>query len=550
MRRLPQNLSQQQESSSSSRCKHCGLTSDREAVVISSPIPTLLRTNRVPSNEELEKAGQSVTDAQSALARLDGEISRIKTLLDGLERERLSVFLHVGAHQVHLHSPIRKLVPEVLSEVFLQCLPEKPILRLSQHDAPLLLAAVCRSWRNIAITTPRLWASLSIVAIDESLGSWEAKLPITREWLARSGACPLSIIISSMAMSGDLEPMIRGLAAYSHRLTHLDTDISQPLLEAMGKVKPVMDNLKSLSITRGDYHDLHARSLDAFARAVQLRHLKMAKLSPSILQLSWEKLTSFEATGVTTHEVVQMLQWSPCLHYCNVEISPHAQPFQTHQPSTPFLHKCLHTLHILSEKGALPGEVLNGLTLPSLKDIDLHFQDIAACDPESFVRLVLRSSTRLSKMFLNGIVFDGETLALCLALIPDVLDLQLWSNHVCEIGDFILPFDSNRIKSYLVPKTRNLRIAMGVSENFNMPALVKMVQSRYHRRPDATDKTGYLRQIWIHFWGGDEPWFAECFEELRGEYRDGLDTHVKIGQYLLRFDDPVCSCFFCFDLVS
>ncbi|KAJ6561761.1 hypothetical protein B0H19DRAFT_87398 [Mycena capillaripes] len=64
--------------------------------------------------------------------------------------------------------------------VFPVCLPADRNANMSSAEAPLLLWHVCRSWRNVALSTPRLWASLHIIAkttrkllqINETADAW------------------------------------------------------------------------------------------------------------------------------------------------------------------------------------------------------------------------------------------------------------------------------------------------------------------------------------------------------------------------------------------
>ncbi|KAJ7024842.1 hypothetical protein C8F04DRAFT_901392, partial [Mycena alexandri] len=51
--------------------------------------------------------------------------------------------------------PIPTLPVEVTTEVFFRCLPENPVL--SGKLAPMLLGRICRQWRDVACSTPRLW---------------------------------------------------------------------------------------------------------------------------------------------------------------------------------------------------------------------------------------------------------------------------------------------------------------------------------------------------------------------------------------------------------
>lgn len=102
---------------------------------------------------------------------------------------------------------------ELLAYVFTLCLPAEEYLTPSTQHAPLLLAAVCKPWRTLALGTPQLWTSLSI-CIDRhvSTESNMAVLPdIVHSWLARSAMCPLSLEISNESGRWDQS----GLDAFS-----------------------------------------------------------------------------------------------------------------------------------------------------------------------------------------------------------------------------------------------------------------------------------------------------------------------------------------------
>ncbi|KAF8217121.1 hypothetical protein K438DRAFT_1748230 [Mycena galopus ATCC 62051] len=82
--------------------------------------------------------------------------------------------------------PILAIPVELTSEIFLYCLPAvdaQPSTKL----APLLLGQICRMWRDIAYTNPRLWAALKI-------SSWgrDGFQRLMQDWLRRVGSLPLS----------------------------------------------------------------------------------------------------------------------------------------------------------------------------------------------------------------------------------------------------------------------------------------------------------------------------------------------------------------------
>ncbi|KAF8871500.1 hypothetical protein BD779DRAFT_460068 [Infundibulicybe gibba] len=55
---------------------------------------------------------------------------------------------------------ILDLPPEILREIFLHCIPPGEWGSFSAYDAPWLLLKVCRSWRGVAFSTPKLWSVL------------------------------------------------------------------------------------------------------------------------------------------------------------------------------------------------------------------------------------------------------------------------------------------------------------------------------------------------------------------------------------------------------
>ncbi|KAJ7604835.1 hypothetical protein DFH06DRAFT_1068165 [Mycena polygramma] len=102
----------------------------------------------------------------------------IATLSD--ERKRLQTISDAIVY------PVLSLPPEITSLVFTYCLPESTSLpQPSPLKAPLLLAQICRQWRDIAIATPELWQSIGLID-TRSVGVFET-------WLARSGNHPLDL---------------------------------------------------------------------------------------------------------------------------------------------------------------------------------------------------------------------------------------------------------------------------------------------------------------------------------------------------------------------
>ena len=73
--------------------------------------------------------------------------------------------------------PVRRVPVDILSMVFLECLPDRDNTQLvpSARTAPLLVSAICSDWREIAISTPHLWNSI-FLSFDDMAHSNDVSL--------------------------------------------------------------------------------------------------------------------------------------------------------------------------------------------------------------------------------------------------------------------------------------------------------------------------------------------------------------------------------------
>ncbi|KAL1720169.1 hypothetical protein EV715DRAFT_272052 [Schizophyllum commune] len=111
-------------------------------------------------------------------------------IIDMLQRKREELARHY-ADTIWLCSPLRRLVPDVLREIF----------TYDHHSSAIRLAHVCRHWRAVAFSQPSLWSSIKL----EHAGIYEAKSDsikaAIRFHLARSGDAPLTIAIILKSVS-------------------------------------------------------------------------------------------------------------------------------------------------------------------------------------------------------------------------------------------------------------------------------------------------------------------------------------------------------------
>ncbi|KAF8910610.1 hypothetical protein CPB84DRAFT_1231141 [Gymnopilus junonius] len=129
------------------------------------------------------------------IKKLESGPSQLKRLHASQEESRNSIRILNSAL-----APIRRLPPEVLTEIFRLCLPKEKFIRPSASHAPLLLTQVCSAWRTICISSATLWSSLEIgkpfdigrAATGFDPNKKDNITALVNMWFSRAGNCPLS----------------------------------------------------------------------------------------------------------------------------------------------------------------------------------------------------------------------------------------------------------------------------------------------------------------------------------------------------------------------
>ncbi|KAJ7823957.1 hypothetical protein B0H14DRAFT_3729492 [Mycena olivaceomarginata] len=142
-----------------------------------------LSTNYIPSDEEIDFIRIELVSHTQELVRIDERIRELSA-----QRDKIQAY--IDSHMALISHP-RRLPVEILREIFIACLPANRNAVMSAREAPLLLGRICSAWRTIALSTPRLWASLH-APLDYILEKEPRKLAVI-EWLQRSGAVPISL---------------------------------------------------------------------------------------------------------------------------------------------------------------------------------------------------------------------------------------------------------------------------------------------------------------------------------------------------------------------
>ncbi|KAH6912718.1 hypothetical protein BKA70DRAFT_1264747 [Coprinopsis sp. MPI-PUGE-AT-0042] len=192
------------------------------------PFEDRLGTNYVPSEDDVATIQELIKVAEPQIVSLDAEIEALK--------QKRAVFASFVTNHRALISPIRRMPPDILRNVFSYCLARKtPGKIMKVTEAPLLLAQICSNWRDLVINTPTLWSTIHIdipipsqsrspfnilpygmVDVEERgidveaegasealsasfADEWRRKMKslanLTSVWLSRAETCPLTIFL-------------------------------------------------------------------------------------------------------------------------------------------------------------------------------------------------------------------------------------------------------------------------------------------------------------------------------------------------------------------
>ncbi|KAG1748696.1 hypothetical protein EDB19DRAFT_1683168 [Suillus lakei] len=392
-----------------------------------------LNTN-YPAIELKDRAviGAIITERQQELDAVLHEISGLETVMDGINnlrrqlvKKKDKITQSMNSHK-RLISTLWRLPTEVLSSIFIYCLPEDKYLPPASGQAPMLLTRICRRWRDVAVDMPSLWCRLSVDVHD---GYWQRAAFGCNSWLKRSQQRPLSLALTCVAC--DTVEQRSLLQPYMNQISSLNIHFPYSYY---ADVPFMLTNLLTLQ-------DLTIRVSDPQPRLVQwmsrlpptLRSVKIMGLFDiellSSLNPVWFHLTDVHMTILRINEVLLLLRLCPNLSSLTTRVAPNRG-----QALVSFTHTKLQSLRI-ADNGVFTrplSDMFNALSLPDLRVFEAS--NVLPWPHEAFKTLLARSNCPLETLSFGGdVTMTDEQRAEYVALIPSVevvVDPRVPSWHV------------------------------------------------------------------------------------------------------------------------
>ncbi|KAJ7155805.1 hypothetical protein C8R46DRAFT_434030 [Mycena filopes] len=259
---------------------------------------TLMNSNETPLDSDIPliKAMGSYLDVR--MLALDEEIAPLRRRLEQLVDERQAL-VHLRSQNSAIISPLRRIPPEILAEIFTWTLPAvwTERHRFKSDDSPWLLTHVSRGWRTTAISTSSLW-SLVVIDYPPKLNlAGLYPLPMLEAHIGR--AQKLNIHFYGQE-ARDLVPQIdvfMYLASHSSRWEELSLGVTSALVPLLDSLQDRLPSLRRLNIQWSEAaSQANVDSIDCFHRAPCLVDFTVLNEFRSVpVRLPIEQLTCFRA---------------------------------------------------------------------------------------------------------------------------------------------------------------------------------------------------------------------------------------------------------------
>ncbi|KAG2141899.1 hypothetical protein DEU56DRAFT_795438 [Suillus clintonianus] len=400
----------------------------RSQVIIPDLETSYSRTTSPNSNHcaiELEDQSISaiVTERQQQMDAILPQISSLETVMDSVQHlhrqlvEQKNKIIESMILHKRLGSALWRFPTEILTQIFHHCLPQIPqfegLQPPSELEVPMLLTRICRRWREVALGMPSLWCELSVDVVDVN---WQRAAFCYDTWLKRTRGHPLSLTLQFNEY--DHSTKLRHLLQpYISQITSLSVDFYYPDTPGL-VILPDFLALEELSVV---------------ICAVMLTN-PLPAIGHYISQLS--TLRSFSVTGLWfDHEDLSFFEpvW-PCLTNATIDIdgpetalhllqlAPNLSSLTIHmvvnviQALESFTHIKLQSLHITCESERQLSDLLNALSLPTLRVLDVR--DVLEWPHKEFKAFLLRSRCPLESLIVRGGATTDEQRAEYITLVP------------------------------------------------------------------------------------------------------------------------------------
>ncbi|KAF7295671.1 F-box domain-containing protein [Mycena indigotica] len=412
----------------------------------------------LPERKRLEELEEEIIGLELRLSALRDEVFTVK--------QRMNNYVY----------PVLTLPNEIVSMIFLHYVPAYPCRpSILGEGSPILLTRICRHWRDIADSTPRLWCSIRLfhfqtilrpplasevprslkLAADRKTA--QLHLELAEKWMEKSGALPLSIELGvDVDNYGDYYNLmglqleaLRLIMRYHKRWQYIQFRLPvKPALTGVAKRRDRLTITDCFPLLR----ELHIEfdNYPAFLVLIEAPHLERATFDNTDLgplsTLSrppslFNNLTQLILLRFDLLSAVWALRYAPCLQRCwmNVTFVIEGEDHHSDFIEPVFLGQ-LTTLAIRLWMGECDymSDFLGSLRTPRLERLCIE-EDFLDPDPiDTLSNLIESGSLQLKELLVITPKRTGPQYARAFSQIPRVrrvIDIDLSHNRDSAIAE-------------------------------------------------------------------------------------------------------------------
>lgn len=536
-------------------CPQCGSTFLQKPYALESPVPTIIDTNRIPSNDEAAKIRRMMHEIEPEILRLEQEMNDMQSTLMRLKNEHLRLQQFRAKHSALL-TPARTLPHEVLAEIFIHCLV--PFRDLCTYETsptprgvPLYLGQICSRWRVVALSISKLWANFVIGFHGNKILDCHAE----HDWIARSNDQPLEFCICWTTTTWRQPQYIDLITPWSVRWYDVNLHMGLADAQRLAAVKGNLPLLRYLDLEIFYRRDkpMGNHSLDIFEIAPQLRQLALScitsgtvrPLAPSSLKLPWTQLIQLELRHCTLKESLDILR--KCHNIVEYKHSLDADETREGEEAPYAVSSFIHLPHLRHlfvhlKVSSSSGVHLDHLVTPDLQSVHIYGSHTSIDGPHvRLIALLQRSPCRVRSLSLQNIYISDTQLIDYLDAMPELMELDIQDSETLEIHPvsmkLIWRLTAGNPVGVLAPKLHKLRVRMLVWAPEQYQHFVNMIRSRWDAAGENTSESQGigivpLRHVRLHHMrrrgpvehAGDKKHTAEEFPLDVFSQLDGLKT--------------------------
>ncbi|KAF9056909.1 hypothetical protein BDP27DRAFT_627295 [Rhodocollybia butyracea] len=467
----------------------------------------------VVTPERAEKVRTIVDLVDKDLEDYDSELARLREHIMAVQAEKRRLEIH-RAKLCALSSPMRKLPNETLLRIFQHACKENILQRYPwrwielpptyikksraiTYLSSMVISSVCFRWRALALSSPALWANLTLethtmekTSDSETEGETFESDGLTNtviRYLERSSDWPLTLTLTMFDGHGILSkevPSLTHLVQNASRWKTFKLMGTYLLLSADMPSKMHFPLLEELVLSHSDSHHWYsedrAMELDYFVHSPRLRALFTGIKGPAS-EVLYNQLEHLDLRGQPLTKLIEALCSCPNLKSLELADGLDASNSRLEQG---VLGTWFNITSITMRSGSSRA-VFSCFNFPSLNNLVVSGTYDTRWTADDFIPFVSGSSCVITSFTLQKVELLDVDLIAALRVMPTLLHLEVYA-----CGYRHNPITSHLISSLthhpstsvtLVPKLHSLHLKDRPADEFDDAGFVRMVASRWFK---------------------------------------------------------------------